>query len=265
MLALLLASLAVFFTAVAQGQVSALHAAAAHDEAAARAVEVRRVASAVEAYRQANGSYPASLAVLMATADATQLRYVDPEAVRYAVAGGLSDGVWRFERAGVYALDPTKGNDASAFLSGNTCGDGTFTTATDWCGGDDAHWWRGESRADAPTELAEQRLALTAPLRRIADYHTAHGEFPTGVAVGGVATLPALAGYSGTASGCTGIHLWDGLPLGCDDLHNRQGHPITVNLRDEGALRVLYLVARTDLLSVTGTPIRVAARLAVER
>lgn len=264
MLALLLATAVTLFIVAAQAQVEQLHAAADHNQAGVLAAQVRRLAEGVAAYRAESGGYPGSVATLAASVGQTHLRSIDTDTVRYATATGLSDGTWRFERATVYALDPRKEPNAGAFLTANEHGGGAFDVATDWSGGRDAHWWRGESRTTAPGMLAEQRRALSSLLDRFADYHATHGTFPPGVAPGGSATLSTLVGYGGGATNCTGIHTWDGVPLGCDDLHGRWGHPITLLSRDEDSFRALYLVARTDLTTALGGPIHVSVRLAVE-
>lgn len=220
------------------------------------------LAEGLAQYVAETGTYPATLAALGATAGYEQLRGMLDNWQGYALSAVLTDSQWQYRRAAVYALDPSRGLTASAYLAANSCGSGPFASAASWCGSGRGLWFRHESRDAYSDAVNTGRARLQRTLQKLADYYSSEGEFPrfdnAGVKLGAGSSyrLADLAGYGGSAATCSAVYLWRGVPLGCDDLFDAWGAPVGLSYTSDQAIS---LTSATPLTNAAGLPLLIGA------
>jgi len=217
-------------------------------------------------YRRQSGGYPASLTSMAQTAGFEHLRGEIAPWHSYQLATGLNDSRFLFDRAAILAGTKAKYSNISDFLAANSCGTGGFTVATSWCPTANVRLTAAsqESRADVAGEIAAQRLRMVRTLQRLSVFYNAYRTFPAGdyagtaISLGTTYSLPAIAGFSGTAANCGGTFQISFLPLGCDDLFDVWGGPVNYRLVSTGNVQ---LIASAPIKDATGSGILIGQEL----
>lgn len=193
---------------------------------AVRQVDFSNLSRDLEHYRAETGVYPDSIQSMAARAGFEHVRPADSVAVNYTKTTSLTGALWMFDRAGLVVQDVLNiQEDTTVFASTACAATGTFATAIAWCGRERDAWWVAESKDLAAADLALQRGRMNLTARKFALYYSANTSFPNpGI---GTVTLASQVGYAGTASNCSGIFNWGGIPLGCDDLFTTRGQEVT--------------------------------------
>lgn len=220
------------------------------------------IAENIEQFYQEHGDFPASLTTLAAATGFEQVRGLADAWQTYAISPTLSDGVWQFSRAALFSQDPSRGTTSAQYLATNACGTGSFDTATSWCGSRDSRWYRRETRERYNDEIMTQRVRMMRTLQKFADYYNSNTSFPAtdhlnaALGVGSITALATLAGYAGTATGCTGAYVYHGVPIDCADMYDLWGN--AVGYQFESAKRVI-LVSETPIVNHSGNRVVVAS------
>ena len=197
--------------------------------ASGQRVQLEALAQSIQQYYEEKGQFPASLAALAATPGYSHVTSFMNPWQGYAVSGTLVDSVWSYQRVVLFSLDPTIGVSQANYLATNTCGSGSFSTASSWCPINNSIWYRWETRQDMNDAVNEQRLRLNRIQQKLASYFNAQGNFPNLDGSNAPLTqtntyaLAALANYAGTASNCTGTYSWQGIPIDCGDMFDKWG------------------------------------------
>lgn len=224
--------------------------------------QIVMIAENLEQYFIETGTYPASLQALSQTAGFEQVKSLLNNSQGYAVSGVLTDSVWQYRRMVVYSMDRARGDTDAGYLTANACGNGAFAAAGSWCGQSTSVWFRKETREVMNDAVSNQRIKLDRTLQKFADYYSANGTFPnkddSGVSLdpGSTYTLAALVGYSGTATACSGVYTWQGLPFGCEDMFDAWGGTVGVVYTSSDAIS---LTSETPLVNAAGTRLIVAS------
>lgn len=228
-------------------------------------VEQTRIAEGLVAYREEFGSLPATLDALASTPGYEHLRSYRNAWQRYATTGALNDGTWQFHRAATWTAIRKDGADS--YASENACGTGGFAAAASWCGSKDGTWHRIETRETFSDEISLEKIRQRRTLQLFADYWTAKQDFPrvgnngVTVATGQLAALPALVGYSGTASTCTGIYTWMGVPFDCAALFDVWGNPVGYQYQSSS---YVILASEAPFSTAAGVRVIVASPLKIQ-
>jgi len=174
----------------------------------------------------------------------------------------LSDAAWRFQRIGAWFESPydVVGNSEYLSINSNSCGTGSFSTATSWCGRAASIWMKAEDRQGFGELLLGEKQRLVRTMSKLAKRFNRDGTF-TPLAAGSFRTLPQLVGYSGTPEACAGVFAYNEIPLTCDDLFNVWGNPISLNQISD---RHIALVNRTQIFNASGLVVRLAEEIKVE-
>lgn len=212
--------------------VSAAMSTAAFDALQARSLEraerdLERLAVRLKE-RSITTGYPADLAGLLRAGET-----VHP-ALRYARASGLSDGVWTFDRAMLYVVEPGGLADRADFLTSvNACGAGAFDSAASYCTPALVKSIKVETKSVATTTVAETKLTLNRTMHKMLASYYRSGAFPNRSDSLGAfgpnegVTMASFVGYSGDAATCSGTHIYVDVALDCGDLFERlSGEPI---------------------------------------
>lgn len=237
-------------------------------DATVRSIHAQTVADSVKQYYADSGTFPASTQALAGTSGYEHVRSAQDVSTSYTASGTLTDPVWQFKRAIVYTYDRANGPSNSSFESNNTCGSGSATTATSWCGpnNDGYLWFRIETRDGANFEIAHQRANQQRTLQKLASYFNAQQTFPNKDQTGAVLTagqaytLASLAGYAGSATNCAGIYTWRGVPLDCSELFDRWGNAIAYAYLSNTHIAIL---STSPLSDATGNAITIGTDLDV--
>ncbi len=154
--------------------------------------------------------------------------------LRYAVARGVSDGTWRFDRAILYVAKPGTAAEATDLLTAtNACGAGAFGSAASYCLAVSIPSVRVQGNDAATTVVSATKNALNRTMRKMLSSYYRSGLFPATSPTTGALTpgqsvsVASFVGYTGTAAGCTGIHYFVDVPMDCTDLFEGQsGNPV---------------------------------------
>lgn len=234
-----------------------------------REMSTRQLAIGINNVYLETGSYPASAAALVAVPGFEYLRNTARPYQSVALATNLDDTVFKFNRATVFSQDPyaTPLTDV-AYLASNSCGTGGFTTAITWCGAttDSSQWWKAESRDAIPANLTRERKRLRRLLDKFTHWYNGDTSISTTNGVWGnnypnpgvaAAALTALVnGFAQTATTCTGIYTWHGIPIDCTDLYSIWGTPTAYNYISAGHVT---LVTKTPYTTSAGTALYVSS------
>lgn len=220
------------------------------------------VAENLEQYYIERGTFPASLTALSQTPGYSHVRSLLNGWQGYAVSGLLSDSVWSYRRMVAFSNDPKTGLTQATYLDQNACGTGSFASATSWCGRRNSVWFLKDTRTGINDAITTQRARFRRSLQKFGDFFSANGSFPSKDATGGALvagqtyTVASLAGYAGAANNCTGVYVWQGLPIGCDDMFDSWGKPVGFVYTSETAFS---LTSESPLTNAAGVPLLVAA------
>ncbi|WP_311061556.1 hypothetical protein [Pseudomonas aeruginosa] len=174
-----------------------------------------------------------TLADLQSQDEGFETRGVSPR-VQLISSTNVSDGVWQFDRALVYALSPDNTTFDPSLPASNTCDNTTaFATASTWCGPNDGIAYQLiETRENYLSTLTDEGMRMQTSLQKLArGYDTDNEIFPHGaLAVGSAALLCNIGGASCAATACRGVIVLNDTPLDCADQFSRWGLPVTLNL-----------------------------------
>lgn len=190
------------------------------------------------------------------------LRFRNIPRYQFRNATGINDGYWRFDRSVIWFESPHSavGNNEYTTPTYNTCGDDGLMTSSNWCGRTQSIWVREESKTDYAAEILGERQRL---YRTISKFYRRfeHDQALSTSTPGTVATLASLAGYAGVASNCSGIYLYNAIPLNCSDMFNAWGIPVVLNVI---SAKHVALVNRTTISSAAGQFVRLAEEANLE-
>ncbi|CAD7740048.1 hypothetical protein LMG31884_46180 (plasmid) [Xanthomonas hydrangeae] len=224
-----------------------------------------RVAEGLDRYITERGQAPPSLDALAATPGFEHVRGSRNQWQGYVASGTLNDGTWRYQRAAAWSVRRKDGG--TNYPNENECGTGSAASASSWCGSKDGTWYRNESRGTYANEITQQRIKQQRTLQLLADQWTARQEFPAkgndGVtlASGQQRTLASLVGYTGSATTCTGVYVWAGMPLDCTALYDVWGGPVGYQYQSS---RYIVLVSEAPIQTASGNNVLVASPLQVQ-
>jgi Tfp pilus assembly protein PilE len=220
------------------------------------------VAENLEQYYNERGTFPSSLQALAQAPGYSHVRSLLNNWQGYAVSGALADSVWQYQRMVAFSNDPKAGMTPATYLSQNACGSGSFSTAASWCGTNKSVWFLKDTRHGVNDAITTQRSRLRRSLQKFGDFFSANGGFPsrdssgTALVAGNTYSVASLAGFTGTASTCSGIYVWQGLPIGCDDMFDSWGKQVGFAYTSSTEFS---LVSETPLINAAGEPLLVAA------
>lgn len=239
-------------------------------DAETRDYTVYQLAAGINNYFIENNAYPASLAALTAAAGYEHLRGTARPFQDFSVASNLTDGAFRYSRAVLYTQDPYNPQMSdTAYLSAanNTCGTGDFATAAEWCGPNSAttRWWKHESREEIAPGLARERARLLRLLQKFNGWYndditvsTTPGIWGNNYPDPGTTAAPLtslVAGFTQTATTCTGMYTWSRIPIDCADLYSIWGTPTVYNYVSPTHI---VLMTQTPYTKADGTPLYVS-------
>ena len=228
-----------------------------------RHLQIMALAENIEQYALENSNYPATLTILKDTPGFTHTSGLNDNWQGYKVSSPLTDDAWQYKRAALTSNNPATGTDAASYLTANTCGTGTFDTASSWCGSATGEWFRTETREKYNDQIATQRIRMGRLLQKLANYYNANTQFPskdnsnTALAVNNTTKLTDLIGASAlTATNCTGERSYQGVPIDCNDLFDIWGTPIGYQFM---GIKHIVLISESPIKDQTGTRIVIGA------
>jgi hypothetical protein len=237
-----------------------------------KSVAQRDLSQAMVQYRRERGTFPVSGPALALEPGFSSLRTwlsvrnggLQSLGVRdfaeIALSQPLTDTQWRYDRA--VAFSPNDLTVPAVTYLGtaqNTCAStastGDFATAQSWCGNKQSRWTRVESRESYLDELLAGRAAQIRTMSKFLAFYNDGQVFPN---PGSEVSLSALAGGPAVAANCAGIYVWNGIPLGCEDLFSRWGTPITYQYANS---RKIALVTASRVFDNTGNAVIVSTEV----
>lgn len=209
-----------------------------------------------------------TLANLQASDEGFTTRGANPGRIYLAAATNISDGVWQFDRALVYALDdsrdpnwdplPAASNDCSATQG--------FTAAPSWCfTGKGVAYDLIETRENYLQLMTDEAMRMQLTLQKLARGYGAGvaDSFPAGTTpVGGSRQICTAGGGACVAITCSGQVMLNQTPMDCSDQFSRWGAPVVMNL--PSAQHVALVSTAQTVRRANGTLRRVARELRVK-
>lgn len=244
-----------------------------------RVASVDKTAEAIRFFYDVNGRFPVSLVELGLSPGGEFVRDIPDNILNYAVANGVDDGSYVFNRAVVFTDRPRVGgvdNLARDLLPAerltaleNNCGAQEFALAPEFCFPEgEVVFWMDDTRHDLVDFLREVRLNLRETLKDFAIGFIHGGEMPkewpngTVMTAGDSAPLEDVFGLAGGPGSCTGSYTFEVTLLDCEDIHDpTTGSPITYLY--EGPLRMTLIVDSGIFNAATGENILIAQSLDV--
>ena len=251
--------LATFMTGVAKQH----HDLTALYQSRSKSIKTQTMAENIQQYRNEKNAYPASIDALSATPGFQHVQSLTDAWQGYDVSDPdfpITDSVWQFQRAVFFSNDPSKGVNATAYLADNKCGSGTNRTALSWCGARTGQWFRSETREQYNAQISTQRIRMGHVLQKIADYYSANQKFPdkdksnNSLTNDSIHKLTELAGYSGSATECTGTYQFMGTPIDCADMFDLWGKVIGYQYMDS---KHIILISETPIFNADSPPQRI--------
>lgn len=254
--------LATFVTGVANQN----HDLASMYQSRTKWLQTQTMAENIQQYHNEHSEYPVTLAALSAAPGFQQTRSLNDSWQGYAISPTITDNAWQFQRAVFFSNDPSKGVDANAYLTNNTCGTGDYATAQSWCGARTGQWFRSETREQYNQKITAQRVRMSYVMQKIADYYSANQSFPakdktnTALIDDSIHTLAELSGFIGTANTCgnttSSTFEFMGIPIDCADMFDIWGRAIGFQYINS---KHIVLISETPIYNNDGTRILVAA------
>ena len=189
------------------------------------------------------------------------LRFDKPTRLQAANAT-VNNGVWSYERSTVFFQSPSRYISNTAFLAGNTCGTGSFSSNTSWCGPHGNIWLKLESAEHIRPIMETENQRLYRVAGKFVRRFNKNSAFPP-IPSPGIFELRTLVGYAGTARNCPGTPMiYQEIPLTCEDLFNAYGQPLALFKKTD---RHLIFLNKTNLYKAGVTkPITLATELVLE-
>lgn len=242
-------------------------------DATNRASSLTQLSIGINNYFIETGTYPASIAALAAVPGYEYLQNMARPFQSLAITTNLDDTVFKYNRISVFSQDPydhplTDTQYLSA--ANNNCGTGDFATGVDWCGSKTSPWWKHETRETIQSNLARERIRQRRLLTKFTAWYNNDTSISTINGVWGnnfpnpgapAARLTALVtGFAQTATTCTGIYTWHGIPIECRDLYSVWGTPTVYNYVSSSRITLL---TRTPYIKSDGTTLFVSTELSL--
>jgi hypothetical protein len=223
-------------------------------------------------YRREKGMFPASGPALATEPGFSSLRTwlstinggMQPSGERdlaeIAVSGALTDTQWRYDRAVAFSVEDMTIPVATYLgTTQNSCapasGSKDFATAQSWCGNKQSTWTKFESRAAYLDELVAGRAAQIRTMSKFLAFYNDGQFFPDPQLE---SSLSTLVGGPATAANCSGTYVWQGIPLGCEDLFSSWGTPIRYMY---GNSRKIALVSTTGVFDNAGNTVVISTEV----
>jgi len=230
-----------------------------------REMTTKQLATAIDSVYVESGYYPTSFAALAALPGYEYLKNTSRPFQSMAVATNILDPDFKFSRVAVFSQDPYDYPLPDAIYlaaTNNACGAGDFATSTTWCGSQRSNWWKHETREIISANIARERNRQ----RRLLDKFTSWYSTSTGNNIypdpgAAAAALSALvAGFAQTATTCTGIYTWQGIPIDCTDLYSIWGTPTVYNYLSRTHVALL---TKTPYIKADGTPLYISTEISL--
>jgi hypothetical protein len=208
-----------------------------------------------------------TVADLISLDEGFKVKGVDTDRLYLAAATNISDGIWRFDRALIYALsDLGDRNWDPTTVASNTCSTTAgFNTAPSWCGpSSDVTYHLIETRETYLSLMTDEAMRMQFTLQKLArGYSVVEPDtFPRGaITAGSSAEICTTGGGTCVNTSCTSPVVLQQTPLDCADQFSRWGAPVVLNLvtgKHVGLATTATTVRRT-----AGTSRRVARELRV--
>lgn len=197
----------------------------------------------------------------------------------------VTDGIWKFNRLALYALDPRQAAGDMAFVSNYTSAPGSnWELATScnvnasaslgglnsnnltWCGDLGSWWWRFDEKQLFPSMLAHQRAWQQRTLGKIAAVYNTLQAWPILWSSTTSSTLASQVSAPSTLANCSQPYIWHvtgtvngvptqvNVPLDCTDLYNLWGNPVSYNFKPNTppGRSTLYLLSETGIPDPSG-------------
>lgn len=229
-------------------------------------IDMNMLSSGVDQYYKDTGTYPTSLATLVTTNGFEHLKSAQNAEVGYQVSGTITDTVWSFNRAVIVQFNPQASETVATVTYGNTCGSGAASLAASWCGTAKRMWQRKEARESMNNHIADQRIRQQRVISKFAAYYNNVQKLPNkdqtsaALAASERYNLNTLAGYTGTASACSGSYSWMGIPIDCSDMFDRWGNQVDVIYFSDTHIA---LVSVSPLKNSAGASINIASDIEI--
>lgn len=208
-----------------------------------------------------------TMADLASTDEGFKLKGANADRVYLASAPNVSDGVWRFDRALVYALDDLGDRtwDPLAVSSNSCSATAGFATAPSWCGpASGVVFDLIETRETYLSLLTDEAMRMQITLQKLARGYSVveRDTFPRGpIAIGNANTVCAAGGGTCVNTACSSPVVFQQTPLDCSDQFSRWGGAVVFNL--VSAKHVALVSNATTVLRVAGTSRQIARELRV--
>ncbi len=209
-----------------------------------------------------------TLASIQGTDEGFTTRGANPNRIYLAAATNISDGVWQFDRALVYALDDSRDPTWDPLLAASNDCSATqgFAVSPSWCfTGQGVAYDLIETRENYLQLLTEEAMRMQLTLQKLARGYGAGvaDSFPAGTTpVGGARQICTAGGGACVAATCSGQVMLNQTPLDCADQFSRWGVPVVLNLPT--AQHVALVSTAQNVRRANGTLRRVARELRVK-
>ncbi|MCD5327915.1 hypothetical protein ACFFU8_09225 [Chromobacterium piscinae] len=229
-----------------------------------RALQVRGLAADIYQQIRETGTVPTDLNAFSAMPGYEHQRLViNTPWQGYAVSSLLTDGNWQYQRVAMFSQPAASAVASSQYLdsSHNACGTTAFDNVATWCGSKTSYWWRFDLKDEYARQINAEKTAQRRLLQKFASYYAMVANnkqvFPN---PGGssVRLTDLLAGYSKTATSCTGQYQWQGIPLDCSDLYSAWGTPRVYNYLNEDYIAIL---ATAPFTNAAGAAVQISSQL----
>lgn len=208
-----------------------------------------------------------TLADLQSSDEGFATRGVNPNRIYLAAAVNISDGVWQFDRALVYALDDSRDPNWDPLLvASNDCSATQgFAAAPSWCfTGEGVAYDLIETRENYLQLMTDEAMRMQLTIQKLArGYDVVPDSFPRGTTpVGGARQICTAGGGACVAATCSGQVMLNETPMDCADQFSRWGAPVVLNL--PSAQHVALVSTAQNVRRADGTLRRVARELRVK-
>ena len=221
----------------------------------------------IDRYLNRYGDTPTSLSALQTDDLFIHSRSHDEHWIVYRKQSGLTDDRFTYERTGFAFIDRTRfksmGDPAQFFnAQWNRCASADFSSATSWCSDTEVPWRRIESRETISQEYLKQHLRLNRTVQKIYRHYELNGTLVNTKASGTLSdgdygTLAALTSVS-SASTCSGVIDWGGIPMDCSDLYSVWGTAVSYNYLSSSDG---FLVVSTPFTDKSGNKLYIIRRI----
>lgn len=265
MLPLLVLAIGVWLASIFAGDAATARQVGQTYRTMVKANQLKEMSTAVTQVYQQTGNLPASIAAIGALPGFEHLRSAEEPWQGYTRTATLNDGVWQYTRAGIFSRNPGDGLGATGYFALNTCGTGSASTASSWCGAKKSTWYRIETRESYNDQISRQRVRMNMLLQKLGDHFNVSATLPDRNFAGGalaansVTRISALVNYGGLATNCAGTFTYmNSVPIDCEDMFDIWGGPVGYQFITN---QRIILVSESPITNNLGAKLIVAATL----